>query len=122
MAGNQISMLPDAIGKLVNLTLLDLEKCRLRELPSKAIPALRKLEILNVSHNELVTLPESVGELENLRVLDVSHNHLQEIPYSVSQLGVLQRFACHSNPLTDNTLTHILQSDGIVVRQNAMRL
>ena len=119
MAGNHIAVLPDAIGKLANLTLLDLENCKLRELPAKAMPALRKLEILNVSRNELVQLAESVGELENLRVLDVSHNQLKEIPHTVAQLGVLQRLACHSNPLTDNTLTHVLQSDGIVVGSHA---
>ena len=115
MSGNLITILPHQIGKLVNLTLLDLENCRLRELPDTAMPALRHLEILNVSRNRLMTLATSIGELENLRVLDVSHNQLKEIPHTLAQLGVLQRLACHSNPLEDNTITHVLQSDGIVV-------
>lgn len=52
------------------------------ELPD-ALRYLRQVEELNLSHNNLIALPEWLGELAELRILEVYNNPLKRFPQNL---------------------------------------
>lgn len=47
---------------------------------SERIAELKELEILDLSHNQLVEIPDAIFELENLKVLKLNKNQLSSLP------------------------------------------
>ncbi|MBW4617999.1 MAG: leucine-rich repeat domain-containing protein [Cyanosarcina radialis HA8281-LM2] len=127
LSNKKISVLPDSIGDLVNLTVLDLEGNKLTTLP-ESIGDLVNLKVLNLYRNRFVTLPESIGNLTdltelrpckgkpgkgnlvrlpdsignltNLRNLDLARNQLTELPDSIGNLVNLTHLDLDKNQLT----------------------
>ena len=60
--------------------------CRL----SRVLEKLHHLTSLNLANNQLVALPDSIGELGKLVHLDLSNNRLQTLPHTIQQLGRLK--------------------------------
>jgi Leucine-rich repeat (LRR) protein len=60
---------------------------------------LAQLEVLEVSDNCLSSLPESLGSLQQLRKLNVRNNKLRTLPASVGQLQQLRYLAASENCL-----------------------
>ncbi|XP_045461834.1 E3 ubiquitin-protein ligase LRSAM1-like isoform X1 [Harmonia axyridis] len=60
---------------------------------------LRFLKILNISHNNFITLPESIGTLTSLQEFYASHNSLKELPGSLCDLENLQILDVSHNKL-----------------------
>jgi hypothetical protein len=56
---------------------------------------------LDVSRNELKTVPESLSRLTRLSYLDLSENRLREIPAPVFSLEELQTLRLKGNPVTE---------------------
>lgn len=54
-----------------------------------SIGNLEHLEVLNLSTNILSSLPDSIGLLLNLKVLNVSGNKLKKLPDSISHCRYL---------------------------------
>ncbi len=96
---NQIRQIPDEIGLLINLQLLDLSSNILETLPV-AIQRLKKLELLDVSKNELQSLPEEIGVLARLQRLDLSNNSLNALPNGFCRLKNIQRLGLSNNHLS----------------------
>ena len=71
--GNEITELPQEIGKLRELKELNLRGNKITELPL-AIGDLEKLESLNLRNNNLKELPEFVRQLKCLNMLDLREN------------------------------------------------
>lgn len=69
------------LSKLINLKVLNLSNNELEELP-KGMEKLTKLEKLNLSHNKLESesLRSWIGKLTNLKKLDLSNNNLFKFP------------------------------------------
>jgi Leucine-rich repeat (LRR) protein len=63
--------------------------CRL----SRVLEKLHQLTRLNLANNQLISLPESIGQLEQLQYLDLSNNRLQSLPDTMQQLRQLK--VCH---------------------------
>jgi len=61
---------------------------RITQIP-QGISALRKLEILDLSHNEISSIPPDMGELCALLELDLSHNHIMQIAEVASKWKTL---------------------------------
>ena len=96
--GNQLKMLPESIGDLIHLEILDLSHNFISELP-KTIGKLQHLQVLDVSHNLIMNLPNEIGNLENLSSLIIVKNMLQNLPKSIKNCSNLQTLHLNGNQL-----------------------
>nr|XP_032830962.1 leucine-rich repeat and calponin homology domain-containing protein 1 isoform X9 [Petromyzon marinus] len=94
---NCIRSIPEAIVNLRSLTYLNISRNQLTTLP----PYLCKLplQVLNASNNKLVSLPEELGQLKELSALDVSCNEIQALPPQVASLTCLRDLNVRRNNL-----------------------
>ncbi|MBS9773466.1 MAG: leucine-rich repeat domain-containing protein, partial [Trichodesmium erythraeum GBRTRLIN201] len=99
LGGNQLTSLPESITKLSNLTELYLGHNQLTSLP-ESITKLSNLTELYLGHNQLTSLPESITKLSNLTSLDLSWNKLTSLPESITKLSNLTSLYLGSNQLT----------------------
>ncbi|XVF51959.1 hypothetical protein PTKIN_Ptkin04bG0226100 [Pterospermum kingtungense] len=96
---DQIEWLPISIGKLKDVTELDLSENRIMALPP-SIGGLQALTKLDLHSNQLINLPDSVGELVNLIELDLHANRLRSLPASFGNLTNLVSLDLSSNEFT----------------------
>ncbi|KAM0029927.1 putative leucine-rich repeat domain superfamily [Helianthus debilis subsp. tardiflorus] len=94
-----IEWLPVTIGKLSNITELNLSDNKLTALPS-SITNLTTLTKLDVHSNQLTNLPDSFGQLANLLDLDLHANRLKSLPDSFGNLSNLVNLDLSSNHFT----------------------
>ncbi|XXG51515.1 hypothetical protein AAC387_Pa03g0061 [Persea americana] len=87
---NQLKSLPNSIGCLSKLKVLNISGNMIEALP-KTIEHCRALEELNANFNELTKLPDTIGfELIHLQKLSVNSNKLAFLPYSTSHMTALR--------------------------------
>ena len=113
-----INVLPECIGELSNLSVLDLEDNNIQHLPN--IGYLTTLTYLDLGFNRLNTLPESIGKLYNLDTLNLNNNSLTTLPNSITNLNKLTKLYIRANHLT-NLPNNIGALDKLIVldlRQN----
>jgi len=91
--------LPESIGSLVYLEVLDLEGNNLKMLP-KSISFLTSLKMLNLKNNQLQNIPYSIGNLPSLQYLNLRQNKLRMLPRSIGYLGSLKHLNAKGNMLT----------------------
>ena len=98
MNGNELRQIPGAIQYLKeSIEILDVSHNSLESLPNE-ICRLRFLKSLVVHHNNLSALPRGFGQLRKLRRLDLSSNHLNSLPPSLGLID-LENFEFQNNPL-----------------------
>ncbi len=102
--------LPDSIGDLENLHILDLSINSLTILP-ESIGNLDKLNELDVNNNQLATLPASLGNLVNLQTLKLYMNQIVSLPESIGNLTQLRYLY-----LSDNRIGSLPGSMGNLIR------
>jgi Leucine-rich repeat (LRR) protein/GTPase SAR1 family protein len=78
---------------------LDLSGNELTSLP-EAIAALTQLQELDLSHNQLTAVPEAIAALTQLQTLDLSYNQLTAVPEAIADLTQLQVLDLSGNELT----------------------
>jgi Leucine-rich repeat (LRR) protein len=71
--------IPNEIGKLINLRILNLKGNSLTELP-KSIGNLTFLLVLDISNNNLTSIPNEFIKLKYLEELNISNTHIVAIP------------------------------------------
>ncbi|KAE8678495.1 Plant intracellular Ras-group-related LRR protein 5 [Hibiscus syriacus] len=103
---DQIEWLPVSIGKLNDVTELDISGNRIMALPP-SIGGLQALTKLDFHSNQLINLPDSVGELVNLIELDLHANRLKSLPASFGNLTNLMNL-----DLSSNEFTHLPEAIG----------
>ncbi|KAI3692058.1 hypothetical protein L6452_31867 [Arctium lappa] len=94
-----IQLLPTSLGKLSNITELNLSDNKITALPS-SISNLTALTNLDVHSNQLTDLPDSLGQLVNLLDLDLHANRLKSLPESFGNLLNLMNLDLSSNYFT----------------------
>ncbi|KAF7848470.1 hypothetical protein BT93_L1920 [Corymbia citriodora subsp. variegata] len=87
---HRLRKLPESIGKLRSLLLLNLLYTRIKELPD-SIGDLKKLEEMNLGFTQMRELPNSIGGLKSLLILNLQRTKVMELPASI---GYLKRLEC----------------------------
>lgn len=123
--GNQLRALPDQISEMPLLEELDVSHNQLRSLPHLALP---RLLHLNVSDNHLDSLPKSIARCQRLRTLNVSKNQLMTLPADLVQLTHLELLDVSENLLciipgdileTMRTTTLLITGNPLMCPENA---
>ncbi|KAJ4953464.1 hypothetical protein NE237_030296 [Protea cynaroides] len=96
---DKVEWLPVSIGKLSDVTELNLSENQIVALPT-SIGGLKALTKLDIHSNQLINLPESFGELVNLTELDLHGNRLRSLPASFGNLTNLIILDLGSNNFT----------------------
>ncbi|XP_020084230.1 putative disease resistance protein RGA3 [Ananas comosus] len=87
--GKGIECIPDSVGNLIRLRLLDLDRTSITKLPD-SIGLLRNLQALNLHHCEFLnTLPKSITHLCSLRQLGLFGTSLRSVPEGIGRLQLL---------------------------------
>ena len=63
------------------------------------IAKLTHLRVLNLDHNKLLRLPNSIGELQELEMLIISRNIIEILPDSIAKLRNLHTIDAWDNPM-----------------------
>jgi internalin A len=94
-----LTQIPDAIGQLTNLTMLDLSENQITQIP-EALGQLANLTSLSLYSNQITQIPEGIGKLANLTMLYLSSNQITQIPEALGQLANLKRLDLYVNQIT----------------------
>jgi Leucine-rich repeat (LRR) protein len=89
---------PAAIGKMVNLTELNLFRNKIREIPG-TIGNLKKLRKLSLQSNKLNAIPSETGQLVALNKLNLRFNDIESIPYQIGDLKALTELDLRNNKI-----------------------
>jgi Protein tyrosine and serine/threonine kinase/Leucine rich repeat len=125
-------------GQLQGIKRLDLA-AGLTEFPIEIFDLADSLEILNLSDNNLQSLPDDLGRLQKLKVIFLSNNNFEEIPNVVADCPSLSMLGFKSNKirivgenrlplnlrwliLTDNKLERLPNSIGKLQRLQKLML
>jgi len=94
-----IHSIPPSIGRLTNLTELNLSRNQIAEIP-KEIGNLVNLEVLILFDNQIVEIPKEIGNLVNLQILSLNSNKITEIPKEIGNLVNLLELYLSENLIT----------------------
>ncbi|XP_019639077.1 PREDICTED: malignant fibrous histiocytoma-amplified sequence 1 homolog [Branchiostoma belcheri] len=95
----QLASIPRSLANLKDLEILDLSRNNLTTLPARPIRSLPCLKSLNISHNKITVIRDVVKKLQALQHLDVSYNAVGEIPYEILEMENLEFFSCSHNKI-----------------------
>lgn len=95
-----LRVLPEEIGNLDSLGILDLRDNGLRILPS-SIGNLKNLWWLRLGYNQLDYIPAEIGNCTNLIFLELDNNNISILPSSIGNLDSLSILALYYNKLTE---------------------
>lgn len=110
----QLEQLPETIGSLQNLLVLNLCNNRLTSLPSE-LGLLKKLLRLNLGMNQLEALPPSIGELRELRHIGLSDNRFTRVPGCLARLFKLENINLDRNPIL--TKKEVLGNESLIITE-----
>ena len=122
LTNNNLSALDETVlSSIPELNTLDLSQNNLRTLP-KSFSKLNKLNTLDLSHNEFSSLPSCLNQLADLTSLDLSYNLLREIefPPHFSSLKMLYLGGNHLSSLP-SSIQNLSNLEKLFVRRNKLR-
>lgn len=106
LSHEKLAVLPDWFGNIVNknngtqysIKQLDLDHNELVSLPD-SISNIHSLKTLSVGDNRLISLPNTIGRLSQLTYLNVTRNRLTSLPDTIADLLQLQLLFLDNNNL-----------------------
>jgi len=121
---NRLSRLPKEIGYLVNLQVLDLGASGIISLPS-SIGQLKNLQELNLYRaKKLFALPIEIGNLTRLKKLDLSFSSIIYLPHSMGRLVNLTLLNLSDTPklsLVPEAMYNLASLTRLYLRNSAIR-
>lgn len=102
---NRLKVLPKELGLCFNLRKLSCQNNLLSSMPGEMMSGLSSLLNLNVSCNQLVFLPDNIGDMVQLEKLRMDQNQLRVLPVTIGACTSLTVLS-----LTCNQLFHIPDS------------
>jgi Leucine-rich repeat (LRR) protein len=88
----------DTIRKYKNSTELNLSGNNIRTLPAE-IGEMEKLTVLNLENNRLDSLPAEIRKMTRLESLDISNNNISGVPAEIGQLKNLKLLDLSQNQI-----------------------
>ena len=117
LAGNDLVEVSERIGNLRNLRMLDLGHNRLRGIPDSIGDIEGLSDFLYLHDNQLTDLPASLTRLDKLRYLNISQNAFEILPEAVTgMVGLIEL------RVTDNRLTSLPPSIARLARLRELHL
>ena len=121
---SKLTSIPESIGNLTSLQLLDLHSTRISELP-ESIGNLTNLQSLDLSLTRISVLPECIGNLTNLQSLDLRNTRISALPKCIGYLTSLQSLdlsltRISALPESIGNLTSLQSLDLILTRISAL--
>ncbi|NJL47187.1 MAG: serine/threonine-protein kinase [Leptolyngbyaceae cyanobacterium SM2_5_2] len=87
-------------GQLHGISRVNLTASGLEDFPLELFDLADSLEILDLSHNHLSTLPDELPQLHRLKVLFLNHNQFQTVPAVLAECPTLSMIGFKANRLT----------------------
>ncbi|XP_062330937.1 leucine-rich repeat-containing protein 59 [Osmerus eperlanus] len=84
----------------INGNEMDLSLCNLTEVPVKELAAFPKATVLDLSCNNITSLPPEICNLTHLVKIDLSKNQLSSLPEDLGHLSNLQHLDLYDNKLS----------------------
>lgn len=114
-----IDQMVEAFSQMTNLKSLDIGHNHLMSLPD-TIGNLQTLESLYLDMNRLTSLPESIGNLRSLKILDLDENQLTSLPETIGNLQNLEDLRVAHNKLTTlpDTIGNLRSLDTLYLEGN----
>jgi len=102
LSKNRISYLPDQLGDLLNLKVLNLSRNQLDEKSfPQSMQRLQMLEEVNLSSNNLTEIPSFILDLPRIKVLHIAENKITSLPEKIGQMTSLERLYVGKNGLVN---------------------
>ena len=97
-----IKELPDSLGELSNLQYLSFTTPTIRRFPPSIgqLSNLKELSLL-INHAETFTLPEEIGNLQSLEKLELDHCKMKHLPTTIGGLKNLRHCSLQYNELSE---------------------
>jgi Leucine-rich repeat (LRR) protein len=120
LQGNKLTRVPPAVRLNRRLASLWLGNNALRELDTKTLRRLRRLNDLNLYNVGLTTLPKGIKRLKSLQTLDLYYNKLTTLPAQLGKLKRLEQLAVAHNNLSalPQTLPKLQRLQALYVHHN----
>ena len=111
LSNNSIKTLPSQMGKMTNVVTFKIDHNLLEGSLIGEIRQMSKLQVLDVSYNNMTGMPAEIGQLSNLQTLDYSYNQITGLPNELSNLkNNLKTFNLTGNPLTQTQISNLKAS------------
>ncbi|XP_065067794.1 E3 ubiquitin-protein ligase LRSAM1-like [Rhopilema esculentum] len=109
-----------AFCKILQKKIMLLQYNRIHSLNGAKMEEFAMLQVLDLSHNEIGTLPKQINCLVNLQKLDLSFNKLKRLPDEIGSLVKIQTFNLQGNKLTylPPTIKHMRELQTLDIREN----
>lgn len=90
LRGTDLEEVPQEIGKLKKLRLLDLSDNFIQSIP-ESIGQLKELRVLELNNTQIYKLPQSLTKIKALKILGLEHTSLNQLPKNIGNLTNLEQ-------------------------------